>query len=64
MKSTKQFENLKSAVFILKRAADTHALTADEARGMIDIIHDFAHALDVLDGYDHESLNASSRKRD
>lgn len=35
-------------------------LDSEEASGIIAVIHDFAYALDVLDGYDHESLEVSA----
>ncbi len=58
-----RFEELKSAVALLQRATHANALTSEEVGSVIDVIHDFAHALEVLDGYDHASLEITGTTR-
>lgn len=58
-----RFEELKSAVALLQRAAHASTLTSEEVGTVIDVIHDFAHALEVLDGYDHASLEVTDTTR-
>lgn len=62
-KKPDRYEELKTTVSILRRAASTHALSSEEARGVLEVIHDLAHALEVLDGYDHESLEITGTSR-
>lgn len=58
-----RFEELKSAVALLQRAAQANTLTSEEVHSVIDVIHDFAHALEVLDGYDHANLEITGTTR-
>lgn len=62
-KNQNRFEDLKSAVALLQRATHASKLTSEEVGSVVDVIHDFAHALEVLDGYDHASLEITGTTR-
>ena len=51
-----KFIELKRTVSLLQQAARSYELTTDEAKGLIDVIKDYAYGLDVLDRYDHQTL--------
>lgn len=50
---------LQKAVNLLSQTAESLSLTSDEAQGIIKIISDYTHALDILDGYDYNNLKIS-----
>jgi prophage maintenance system killer protein len=57
---------LQKTVNLLSETAESLALTSDEAQGIIKIISDYTHALDILDGYDYNNLkilNISGREK-
>jgi hypothetical protein len=51
---------LQKAVNLLSKTAETMYLTSDEAQGIIKIISDYTHALNILDGYDYDNLKISN----
>ncbi len=51
-----QYENLRKTVSLLSNVLQNKELSADEATGLLNVITDFAYALDVLDKYDHQIL--------
>ncbi|HEX4372709.1 MAG TPA: RhuM family protein [Puia sp.] len=51
-----QLAELKKTVKLLGNVIETHALSSDEATGLLKIITDYTYALDVLDKYDHQVL--------
>lgn len=55
LKST-QLESLKKTVALLANVIHSKELTADEATGLIQVVTDYAYALDILDRYDHQVL--------
>jgi len=46
---------LQKTVGLLSQTAESLALTSDEAQGIMKIISDYTHALDVLDKYDYDN---------
>lgn len=55
-----QLENLKKTVALLANVIHNKELTAGEATGLIQVVADYAYALDILDRYDHQALHIES----
>jgi prophage maintenance system killer protein len=53
---SRQLEELKQTVKLLGNVVENHALTSDEATGLLKVVTDYTYALDVLDQYDHQVL--------
>jgi len=51
-----QYEALKKAVALINNVTNNHALSNDQATGLLRVLTDFTYALDVLDKYDHQVL--------
>ncbi len=58
-----QLDDLKQAVKLLANVIDTKNLNTDEATGLLKVITDYTYALDILDKYDHQSLEIKSTTR-
>ncbi len=56
IKQKKELNNLKQSVKILGDVLNYKALTSDESKGLLQIISDYAYALDILDQYDYQKL--------
>ena len=52
----KRLDELGQTIKLLKNVIDSKELTSDEATGLLKVITDYSYALDILDKYDHESL--------
>lgn len=52
-----QLENLRKTVGLLANVIQSKELTAGEATGLIQVVTNFAYALDILDKYDHQALS-------
>lgn len=57
IKQNEQLQSLKEAVKLIGNILNFKQLTNDENKGLLKIISDYAYALDILDGYDYQSLN-------
>jgi phosphoribosylaminoimidazolesuccinocarboxamide synthase len=54
---SQRYEELKQLVQVMGRTADIQeSLTTTEAHDMINVVSDYAYALDTLDRYDYEQL--------
>lgn len=51
-----QLRELQESVKLLGNVLNYKELTGDESSGLLKIISDYAYALDILDQYDHQSL--------
>ncbi|MFH1252425.1 MAG: RhuM family protein, partial [bacterium] len=58
------FRKLKESVEVFQRVVENRTLTDAEAKGIVQVIRDYAHALDTLDGYDRQSLTIENVNRD
>jgi len=58
-----KISELQKTVNYLSRTAESLALTSDEAQGIIKVISDYTHALNILDGYDYNSLKISNTSK-
>jgi prophage maintenance system killer protein len=52
----KQLKELQETVKILGKVLNYKILTTDESTGLLNIISDYAYALDILDQYDYQKL--------
>lgn len=53
---SEQLKELQESVKILSKVINYKALTNDESIGLLNIISDYAYALDILDQYDYQRL--------
>lgn len=51
-----KFKNLKQAIALLGEVSQAKVLTDNESNGLIKVLHDFSGALNILDQYDHQTL--------
>ncbi|HMQ69734.1 MAG TPA: virulence protein RhuM/Fic/DOC family protein [Ignavibacteria bacterium] len=52
----KEFIELRRTIQLLETVINRKELTSDEATGLLKVVSDYSHALDTLDGYDHQTL--------
>ena len=57
--SNQKYLDLKKTVKLLENVVEQKSLTSDEATGLLRVITDYTHALDLLDQYDHQTLKKS-----
>ncbi len=57
VKQKKELNNLRQSVKILGNVLNYKMLTNDESKGLLQIISDYAYALDILDQYDYQKLS-------
>lgn len=60
--SERQLLNLKQSLSVLEQIIQRKELNADEATGLLKVIAEYAHALDLLDQYDHQKLQLPEAK--
>jgi len=60
-RQAKKYEALQKSLKLLNNVLDSRALPDNEAKGLLEIIVDYAYALDILDDYDHGCLSAPKR---
>lgn len=51
-----KIKELESSLEIIKRVTEKIQLQQDEFNGIINVITDYTHALNILDSYDHQTL--------
>jgi prophage maintenance system killer protein len=56
---TERIKELERTLDIFSKVADSYQLKQDEFAGIIKVVKDYTYALDILDGYDNNSLNIS-----
>jgi prophage maintenance system killer protein len=56
LEQSRQLDELKQTVRLLENVIESKDLNSDEATGLLKVITDYAYALDVLDKYDHQTL--------
>jgi prophage maintenance system killer protein len=52
-----KFSDLQNAIKLAAQAGNNENLSTTEAKGIIEIIEQYAYALDLLDQYDHQKLS-------
>jgi prophage maintenance system killer protein len=55
---SEKVRELEKSIEVFKRVADSYQLKHDEFAGILNVISDYAYALDILDRYDHQKLKA------
>ena len=60
--SEHKYQQLKQSLKLLSNVVHIEGVP-DEAKGLIDVISQYSHALDVLDDYDHERLSVPKGKK-
>lgn len=56
LEEKKKLDQLVKTIDVLKKTVDNQSVKLDDVKDLIKVIADYSHALDVLDGYDHQSL--------
>ncbi|MDQ3022414.1 MAG: virulence protein RhuM/Fic/DOC family protein [Bacteroidota bacterium] len=59
--ATQQFSDLKKTVKLLENVIERKTLTSDETSGLLKVITNYTHALDLLDRFDHQTLKKPSK---
>lgn len=58
-----QIAQLKESIRLVERSLLDNIETIDQARSVIKVLSDFSQGLEILDNYDHESLETSGKTR-
>lgn len=51
--NARRLQELRQTIRLVSTLADQHALSSDEAAGLLRVVRDYAFALDLIDDYDH-----------
>lgn len=54
--ATGKFQDLQKAIKLAAKAGNTETLSSLEAKGILDVLEQYAYALETLDKYDHQKL--------
>lgn len=54
-----KLRELQGAIRLIRKSIDSKSLSGTETKGLLDIIADYSHALDLLDQYDYQTLKIS-----
>lgn len=57
-----RFHELKEAINLFDKVAQTKEISGNEAKGLLKVLSDFTAALDILDKYDHQTLEIQKSK--
>lgn len=60
---TDKIFELQKTVNYLSQTSESLSLTSNEAQGIIKVISDYTHALNILDGYDYNNLMISNTSK-
>ncbi len=60
---SEKIQELQKTITYLARTTETMSLTSDEVQGIIKIISDYSHALNILDQYDYNNLKIDSTSK-
>jgi prophage maintenance system killer protein len=62
--SQEQLSTLKQSIQLLENVVNRTQLTSDEAIGLLKVVTEYSHALDLLDQYDHQRLTIPETKHE
>lgn len=62
--SQEQLITLKQSIQLLENVVNKMPLTSDEAVGLLKVVTEYAHALDLLDQYDHQRLTIPQTQKE
>jgi len=54
--NARRLQELRKTIRLVSMLADQHALSSDEAAGLLRVVRDYAFALDLIDDYDHARI--------
>ena len=57
-----RFNELKQAIHLFDKVSQTKEISGSEAQGLLKVLSDFTSALDILDKYDHQTLEIKKSK--
>lgn len=57
-----KYAELKQTIALLDKVCQSKQLTGNEAKGLLNVLSDYAFALDILDQYDHQTLTIKKTK--
>jgi prophage maintenance system killer protein len=60
--SEARYSELRQAIQLVSRTTGTKKLTATEAKGILEVLEQYAFALDTLDRYDHRTLEITPKE--
>jgi prophage maintenance system killer protein len=63
LEQQQRIEGLKESIALIERSLLEQVETIDEARAIIQVLSDFAGGLEILDDYDHETLEKEGKTR-
>ncbi len=61
--SEEKFKDLKKSIQLLETVVNKKQLSGDEALGLLKVVTEYSHALDLLDQYDHQRLSMPASYR-
>jgi prophage maintenance system killer protein/prophage antirepressor-like protein len=59
-----KLDELQRTIQVLRSTIENYELTADTAHGLLRVITDYSYALDLLDRYDHQTLEIADTRRE
>lgn len=62
--SEQQLNTLKQSIKLLENVVQKTKLSSDEAIGLLKVVTEYSHALDLLDQYDHQRLAIPKTKKE
>lgn len=62
--SQEQLSTLKQSIQLLENVVNKIQLSSDEAVGLLKVVTEYSHALDLLDQYDHQRLTIPETKHE
>jgi hypothetical protein len=63
-KKNEQLKELQETIGIIRSSLGSKELNGEESKGLLNIISDYSHALDILDQYDYQKLAVSDTSGD
>jgi prophage maintenance system killer protein len=60
--NTKRLKELKQSLKLIGQVLDRYDVTSDQARALLQVVTDYAFALDLLDDYDHQRVSVARLK--
>ena len=60
--NTKRLKELKQSLKLIGQVLERYDVTSDQARALLQVVTDYAFALDLLDDYDHQRVSVARLK--
>jgi prophage maintenance system killer protein len=59
----KRLRELRQSIRLVENALERRSVTSDEAKALLRVVADYAYALDLLDDYDHQRVEANPSRK-